>query len=161
MPGLPHVDWVHEQGVLDLIGQYAGAGEVKRSPLDSIPFILEQGPLSYDEFRRVPVGAGHDYLLLMREELNRLGQRGFVEARAALRVDSLKLVGGQMQAEGLIAWNAAESAESDGDNEPDEGGEICEGCGGPGESRPGFGMNPAAQSPVLCDACYEALSSIP
>ncbi len=107
IPGLPRVDWAREQRLLDLIG----ADEVKRSPVDSIPLILEQGPLSYDEFRRLPVGAGHDYLLLMREELNRLGQRGFMEARAGLRVDSLKLVGDQMRPEGSIAWNPVDATE--------------------------------------------------
>src|SRR5205823_4892211 len=92
-------------------GRYHGASEPKRRSLDTIPFILEQGPLSYDEFWRVPIGAGHDWLLFMRQELNRLGPQGFVASRAALREESFERIRDQIRPEGSIAWNEAGSPE--------------------------------------------------
>lgn len=104
--GLPQIDWVGEQRLLDLI-----SADNERSPVEDIPFILEQGPLSNDEFGRLPVGAGHDYLTFMRKELSRLGRSGFAEGRASLRIKSLDLVGDLMRPEGSTKWSASDATE--------------------------------------------------
>lgn len=53
---------------------------------------------------------------------------------------------GRLMEEGSDAV-LAETDESESDGE-------CESCGAPGMIREGFGMNPAAQNPILCDSCY-------